>query len=231
MKRFILPILLGVFLFPTAIFSQNSSDSSDFQIWSDATVIVPLKKSNDEKGVVFDRLTVFFNGVLRFGDNVSRPVDERIGFGFNYRLNKHISFVPDALYRASQNIKGRDNFESRVRGAIVLENKWKYFSLNDRNQFEYRLQNSRPNALFYKNRIRINIPVIKNKKQLFTPFVSEEPFYNFRAHLIARNEFYAGINKKFNKNFSADFYYLLMTERIFPKRVNGIGISLAFKID
>ncbi|MGI8640956.1 MAG: DUF2490 domain-containing protein [Pyrinomonadaceae bacterium] len=231
MKRFILPIFFAVISFSTVTFSQTRPIKSDFQIWNDTSVTFPLKKSKDKKGKDFDRMTVSINGTLRFGRNASRPVDERIGFGFNYRLNKYISFVPDYLYRGYQPFQGRKDFESRFRFAVVLENKWKYFSLNDRNQIEYRLRNSRQDSVRYRNRFRLNVPVTKDKKELFTPFVSDEPYYDFQAHHWTRNEFFAGIGKRFNKNFAADIFYLLVNDKSFPKTVNGIGVNLRFKID
>ncbi len=231
MKSLILPALIFVFIFSTSLFSQSTPIRSDFQIWNETSVSVPLKKSTDKNGKEFERMAVSINGTLRFGQNVSRPVDERIGLGFNYRLNKYISFAPDVFYRGTQPTKNRRDYESRFRFAVVLENKWKYFSLNDRNQIEYRLRNSRSDSVRYKNRLRLNIPVTKSKKEIFTPFVSDEPYYDFQAHDWTRNEFFAGINKKFNKNFSADFFYLFVKDQSFPKTVNGIGIGLKFKVD
>ncbi|CAN5705959.1 hypothetical protein BH18ACI1_BH18ACI1_08330 [soil metagenome] len=231
MKITILPLFFAVFLFSAAAFSQTTPIKSDFQIWNDTSITFPLIKSKDKSGKEFDRLTFSVNGTLRFGRNVSRPVDERIGFGFNYRLNKYISFVPDALYRGNQPFQGRKDFESRFRFAVNLENKWKKFSLVDRNQIEYRLRNSRKDSIRYKNRLRLNVPLVKNKKELFTPFVSDEPYYDFQAHSWNRNEFFAGIGKRFNKNFSADIFYLFVKDTSFPKTVNGIGVNLKFKVN
>lgn len=231
MKNLILPAFVFIFIFSTIVFAQTTTDNSDFQFWNETSVSIPLKKSTDKKGKEFERMAVSINGTLRFGRNVSRPVDERIGIGFSYRLNKYISFAPDALYRGSQPIKNRRDYESRFRFAVILENKWKYFSLNDRNQIEYRLRNSRQDSVRYKNRLRLNVPVIKNKKEIFAPFVSDEPYYDFQAHKFTRNELFAGIGKKINKNFSADIFYLFVKDVSLPKTINGIGLNLRFKVD
>lgn len=223
--------ILSVFLlFPIAILSQTTPIRSDFQIWNDTSVTFPLIKSQDKKGKEFDRLTFSINGTLRFGRNVSRPVDERIGFGFNYRVNKYVSFTPDTLYRGTQPYQGRKDYESRFRFAVNLENKWKNFSLVDRNQIEYRLRNSRRDAVRYKNRLRLNVPILKDKKELFTPFVSDEPYYDFQADAWNRNELFVGIGKKINNNFSTDIFYLFVKDTGFPKTVNGIGINLKIKV-
>ena len=230
MKHLILPLFI-IFLFSTELFAQISPDESDFQIWNDNSISIPLKKSTDRNGKAFERMAVSVNGVLRLGQNVSRPIDERIGLGFNYRLNKNISFAPDFIYRVNQPTKNRNFYESRIRFAVVLENKWKKFSLNDRNQIEYRLRNSRNDSVRYKNRLRLNVPVTKNQKEIFTPFVSTEPHYDFQAKRWIRHEFFVGINEKFNKNFAADFFYMFINDRNLPNIINGIGVSLKFKID
>ncbi len=231
MKKLILPIFFSIFLFSATAFAQVTPIRSDFQIWNDTLIAIPLKKSHTKTGVEFDRTTLSIVGTLRFGRNAARPVDERIAVGLSYRLNKYISFVPDVLYRGYQPYRGRKEYESRFRFAVVLENKWKYFSLNDRNQIEYRLRNSRQNSVRYKNRLRLNVPVVKNKRNIFTPFVSDEPYYDFQAHDLTRNELFAGIGKRFTKNFGADFFYLFVKDKGFPKTINGIGINLIFRIE
>jgi len=230
MKTFILPILAFFFL-STTTFSQTTPIRSDFQIWNDTSITIPLKKSTDGNGKAFDRLTFSVNGTLRFGRDASRPVDERIGVSFNYRLNKYVSLSPETLYRGYQPFKGSKSFESQLRFSVILNKNWKRFSLNDRNQIEYRLRNSAKNSVRYKNRLRLNVPINRNGKEIFTPFVSDEPYYDFQAKTWTRNELFAGFGKKFNKSFSADFFYLFVKDKGFPKTVNGIGVSFKFRID
>lgn len=223
--------IVVIFLCSASAFSQTVPINSDIQIWNDTSVSFALTKSKDKKGKEFERFSFSINSILRFGSNVSRPVDERIGVGFNYRINKYLSLAPDILYRAAQPLKGRRDYETRFRFAVVLENKWKNFAITDRNQIEYRLRNSRPDSVRYKNRLRFNYPLIKAKKEIFTPFVSDEPYYDFQVRAWTRNEFFVGGGKKFNNNFSSDIYYLFVKDRSFPKTINGIGVSLKFKVD
>jgi hypothetical protein len=222
-------IIITILLYSISTFSQTVPLDSDIQIWNDTSVSFPLIKTKDKDGKEFDKLSFSINGLLRFGRNVSRPVDERIGVGFNYRINKYVSLVPDIVYRGAQPFKGQRNYETRFRFAVILENKWKNFSIADRNQIEYRLRNSRQDSVRYRNRFRLNYPIIKAEKELFTPFVSDEPYYDFQLKAWSRNEFFAGIGKKFNKNLSTDVYYLFVKDKSFPKTINGIGVSLKFK--
>jgi hypothetical protein len=76
------------------------------------------------------------------------------------------------------------------------------------------------------------IPVKRNEKEIFAPFVGDEVFYDFSAKEFSRNEFSAGISKKFSPVYSADFYYLLQKNRGNVLRtLNVFGINLKIKID
>jgi hypothetical protein len=208
------------------LFSQTPPET-DVQFWNETTITIPLVKKKES-----DKLSLFFNGVLRFGDNVSRPVDERIGFGFDYKINKYLGFSPSYLYVAAQPVRGRREYESRLRFAVNLEKKFKKFSLRDRNLIEFRLRNSRSNSTRYRNKLQLNYPVLKAGKEYFTPFVSDEVYYDFQARAWTRNDFSAGLSKKLNKNLSADFFYLLRNNRGNTlKYVNIFGVNLKIKID
>ncbi len=227
----------SIFIFFICVFAPSFSNiaqtvpKEDTHIRSDVSLTFPIIKSTDKKGKEFDRLTFSITGTLRFFDNASRLADERIGFGFNYRLNKNISFQSEYFYRATQPVRNRRDFESRVRFAATFENKWKKFSLADRNMLEYRNRNFRPNSFRYRNRLRFNYPILKENKEVITPFVSTEPFYDFQINKFSKNEFFAGFSKKFNKILTAEFYYLLVNDRSNPKIVNGFGVNFKFRIE
>ncbi|CAN5200580.1 hypothetical protein BH20ACI1_BH20ACI1_21590 [soil metagenome] len=203
----------------------QSAPERDTQFWNETTVSIPIKNTGD-------KLSVFVSGTLRFGQNIRHFVDERIGAGFEYKFNKNISYSSSYLYRAGQPFKNRKEYEHRVRFDLSLENKWKNFSLKDRNRIDYRIRHSRSDSVRYRNRIQLKIPIKKNEKEIFTPFVTDEPFYEFSVKKFTRNEFAAGISKKFSKNFSADFYYMLQNNRGNSfKYVNIVGVNLKYTVD
>ncbi len=222
--------IFAIFVFSLSNFAQTAP-REDVHIRSDVNLIFPLIKAKDKEGKEFDRLTFNVTGTLRFFDNASRSADERLGAGLTYRLNKNVSFIPEYFYRANQPVRGRRDFESRVRFSAVFENKWKRFSIADRNMIEYRIRNSRPNSFRYRNRLRFNYPILNKKKEIITPFVSVEPFYDFSIKKFSHNELFAGFSKKFNKNLTAEFYYLLVNDRSNPKIVNGFGVNFKFRIE
>lgn len=222
----------AILLFSIPVFSQTAPPTEDVQFWSDAQILFPLIKDTDKNGKEFDRLTVFFTGTFRAGGNFSRPVDERAGFGFGYRINKYVNVSPNYLYRAGQPYGNRREYEHRVRFDVSLEKKWKTFSISDRNRVEYRIRNSSRDSVRYRNKIQLKIPVTKDKKELFAPFVATEPFYDFRAKAWTRNEFSAGISKKLTSSASADFYYLLQSNRGNVLRtINAFGVNFKYRFD
>jgi hypothetical protein len=213
-------------------FSQTTAPESDYQFWNEVQLTFPLIKEKDSKGKEIDKLSFFLVGNLRIGQNLRRFVDERIGFGFDYKLNKNVSFTSNYLYAAAQPSRNRREFESRLRFAATLEKKFEKFSVKDRNLFEYRIRNSRANSSRYRNRLTFAFPVQKEKKEIFTPFVSNEIFYDFSQKNFSRNEFSAGITKKLSGNLTTDVFYLWRRNRgSVLRNVNVVCVNLKIRID
>ena len=84
--------------------SAQVVDHTDNQVWSDVQFAVPMTKDID-----FNML-----GTLRLGRDISRPVDERIGMGFTFRFGQHVSIAPNYLYIATQPVRNRKLWESRL---------------------------------------------------------------------------------------------------------------------
>ena len=231
MTKKVFGIIFAILFFSASSFPQTAPVEEDFQLWSDASITIPLLKAKDEKGKEFDRLTFSLIGTWRPGRNFSRVVDKRIDLSFTYRFNKHLTFTPDYLYRSSLSARNAKQYEHRVRFALTPEKKWERFGLSDRNQIEYRIRNSRDDTVFYRNRLRFDYFIKKNKKELFTPFISNEIHYDIPAKEFVRNQFFAGVSKKFSKTFATELYYIYINDDGFPKTIKGIGISLKFRLN
>jgi hypothetical protein len=73
------------------------------------------------------------------------------------------------------------------------------------------------------------VPVKRDGKEIFTPFVATEPYYDFSAKNWSSNEFSAGIARKLSKSVSAEFFYVRRDNRTgAPRHINGVGAN--FKI-
>ena len=225
-------LLFAAFLiFPIAAFAQ---ERSDFQIWNDTQLSIPLVtervvKTPNTDGKEVERLSFFISGILRSGDDSSRIYDKRVSAGFVYRLNRFLSFSPGYVYRETVPRPGRKTIEQRIQMAATVEKSWSRFSLADRNQLEYRLRTPQADDLRFKNRLRLNVPLRRDKKEIVTPFVSNEVFYNFQLEKLQRDELFIGAGKKFTDYFSGELFYLFVADRSNPKFVNGFGVNLRFK--
>lgn len=226
-------ILAIIFFAPNVLFSQTTPPHSDSQFWNDTQITIPLKKEKDAKGKVFDRINLNLTTTLRVGQNWRHFVDERIGFGFDFKVNSYLTLSPSYLYRADQPYAGKSERESRYRFAATLEKKFRHFAIKDRNLIEYRDRYRRvANSTRYRNRFTFSIPVLRDNKEIFSPFIQDEPYYDFLAKGWTRNEFSVGINKKFNHNFSTDIFYMFQRNRGNTlKNVNVLGVYFKIRID
>ncbi len=232
MKKLFLFLVTIFTCISPALSQMSETDNLDYQFWNETQLIFPLLKTEDDSGKTTDKLSVFLNGNLRIGSKVSRFADERIGFGFNYKHNKYLSFTPSYIYIAQQPTIGVKQYESRLRFAVNLENGWRKFSVDDKNLVEYRFRNNSSNSVRYRNKLRFLYPIKKDKKEIFVPFAANEVYYDFQAKTFSRNEFSVGLIRKLNPNVTTEFFYLLRTNKSgSPKQINVFGVNLKIKID
>lgn len=255
MKKFFIFLALFAAAACLPVSAQTDEKTEDVQFWSDTTLTFPLLKRKDNS----EKVNFFVTGTFRAGDNLTRAIDQRIGAGFDFVINKYVTFSPSYLYRAEQPVTGGKAFEHRVRYDTTLkydfkskyvtgkdadgketEKSYTRFSIKDRNRFEHRIRHSRGDTLRYRNKITASMPLYKDetaddgkltKKHFLEPFVATEPFYDFRDDKWFRNELSFGVIRKFGDH-SAEFYYMWQRNFQAPlKNVNVIGVNLKFKID
>jgi hypothetical protein len=222
--------LLSLLLTMGAV-AQTSESDSDFQVWNETKLVIPIKFDEDENGKRTDKVSFVLMGALRLGQNRLFPVERRVGLGLDIRLNNNFSLSPSYYYRNGEELRNRRDSEHRIRTDLTYERKWNSFSLKDRNRVEYRIRHSRGDSVRYRNKLTFKVPVRKDGKELFAPFAADEVFYDFRAGEWARNEFSVGISKKLSSTASADFFYVLRNNRSGTIRtINAVGVNLKFTI-
>ena len=200
--------------------AQSIVDRSDNQQWTDVQLAIPVTAQFD-----FNLL-----GTLRLGRDITRPVDERIGAGFTFRVNKYLSVSPNYLHIGMQPFAGRRVWENRLTIPVQLRFNVGKFRLGDRNQFERRLRNSGVRSTRYRNRFQIEHPIGSDKLAL-SLFVADEVFYDWAVNRWVRNRFSVGAIKVFNKHFTQDFYYLRQNDGVsVPGDLNVIGATLRFRL-
>lgn len=223
--------LIVIVLFPCVIAAAQVPET-DFEIWNETTIAFPVIKQKDKTGKQFDRFSFLLLGTLRLGQNRAYPVDERIGAGFEIKLNKAFTFTPSYLYRGVQPGRRLRAFEHQLRFDLAYDKPWKNFAVKNRGRIEYRIRNSKPDDVQYRHKLAFSMPVRRADKTIFSPFIADEPFYDLTTRGFVSNEFSAGISKKFAPAFSAEFFYLLKNNHLTrPKTVNAVGINIRVRID
>ena len=179
--------------------AQNTE--TETQIWGITTYEVPLGE-NEKK------LSGVVTSDLRLIDDLGGLRDLRFGFIIKYEANKSISIRPGYVFRVRRLAERNDRFEHRLRFDITPKKDFKNLSLENRNRFEHRIKHSgRNDDTFYRNRTRLRLSIKRNGRTIFTPFVSDDVWFDLQNARIFRNDFSGGVSRKITKNLSADFFY------------------------
>lgn len=208
--------------------AQNSSPKSVFQSWNETQLILPLVRGKDAKDKSFDRITATFNGIARIGRRDFDFLDNRVGLTLDFRINKYLSLFTGTLYRRDELTANVKRYETRFTSGAVISKVWNKFSFRDRNMFEHRFRNGRGDTDLYRQRIQISHPLTYRKKELFSPFISEEGYYEITGRQWVQNEFYAGITRKINSKTALDIAYLRTDSK--PVNVNGLSLNLKIRL-
>ncbi len=206
-------------------FASAQADDSDTQLWNETTLEFPLDADNKNiSGIII--------GNLRVTDNISDLSDKRIGFAVKLKAGKNLTIQPSYVFRL-QTSSGPNRYEHRMRLDITPKKDFDKLSIENRSRFEHRIKTAgRDDDTFYRNRTKIKIPVKRKDQTLFTPFVSNDTYFDIQNPRVHRNDSVGGISRKFSDSFTADFFY--QYRRNFQsgtKHINIAGINLKFSID
>ena len=212
-------LLILVLLVPCAS-AQSLVDHTDNQQWTDVQLAVPVTKNFD-----FNLL-----GTLRLGRDINRPVDERVGAGFTWKIGQHWQIQPNYLHIGMQPVGGRKIWENRLSLPVTFRFNLDKFRLSDRNLIEHRIRNSGVRLNRYRNRFQVEHPLGKKEWGL-SWFAADEVFYDWAVDRWVRNRFLIGAIKVFNPHFTQDIYYLRQNDGVsIPGDLNVIGTILRFRL-
>jgi len=193
---------------------------ADTQSWNDVQFTIPLNKKTEFVVI----------GTLRIGDNITKPVDERWGFRFNYALNKYITLQTLYFHREARPPHGRDEREERGTVGANLRVPLGKFTFNSRNWVERRWREPQLDAWRYRNRLQLEHP-FKIGKTKFVWLVNDEFFYDSVLNDWVRNRFAVGVNHTFNKHLTLDTYVMRQNDgRTRPGDINVIGTTWRIRL-
>jgi len=170
-------LFVGVILLCTAHATGQTRvvPKSDTQSWNDVQFTIPLNKKTE----------FVIIGTLRLGDNLTKPVDERWGFRFNYALTKYVSLQTLYFHREARPPNGRHEREERGTVGANLRVPLGKFTFNTRNWFERRWREPQVDSWRYRNRLQLEHP-FKIGKTKFVWVVSDEFFYDWSVNAWVR---------------------------------------------
>ena len=210
-------LILGI---STVVRSQTLPSRQDTQNWNDIYLSVPLSK----------RVDYVLQGTVRNGRDLSRPVDERLGIGFAFKLGKYLTVTPSYLYIDTQPFEHRRVFENRLSVPATIRFPVSRFFFSDRNLFERRFRRPGIDSTRYRNRLQVEHPIGPAKLKL-SLFVSEEVFYDWSFNAWVRNRAAAGVSKIVNKHLTLELYYLRQNDsHSVPGDLHVIGSTWRFKL-
>jgi Protein of unknown function (DUF2490) len=219
LRRILASIPFWAILISTSIcaFAQTSPPPrDDNQSWNEVQIYAPISKKVD----------FVLLGVLRVGRNFNRPVDERIGGAFAFKLNKYLTLMPTYLYIAQQPFAGRKVIEHRLVMNVTGKFALGKFTFTDRNLIERRVRHSTRDFTVYRNRLQIDYPV-KIGRFAFKPYVADEVWYDSSQNAQGgwtRNRIGGGIIKQMGEKSNFEIFYLRQHDgRARPGNVHAIG--------
>jgi len=219
-NKSVLILLFSSFLCLFVAQAAAQVDHTDNQQWNEVQLAIPLSK------------TIDFNvlGGWRFGRNITRPVDERLGLGATFRFGKYFNVSPNYLYIGTQPFENRRGWESRLSLPVTLRFEAGKFRLSDRNLFEHRIRHPGGNSNRYRNKFQVEHP-LGAKDWRLSWFAADEVYYDWAVDRWVRNRFSAGVIKIYNKHFTEDFFYLRQNDGVsVPGDLNVIGTTLRVRL-
>jgi hypothetical protein len=208
------------FASPGSVRTQTQVPKADTESWNDVQFTVPLNQ----------RVDLLIQGTVRIGGNLTTPVDERWGFGFNYKVWKYVTVNELYFHREAKPPNGRQEQEDRLTFGATLRVPIGKFTLIDRNWFERRWRAPQVDAWRYRNRLQVEHP-FQIRKAKFTGHVSDEVFYDWSLHGWVRNRFMVGAYHAFNKHFTLDVFLMRQNDgRTRPGDLNVIGTQWRFRL-
>ncbi|MBL8149394.1 MAG: DUF2490 domain-containing protein [Blastocatellia bacterium] len=198
---------------------------SDEQFWNETQIIKHLTEKRD----------LIFIGVVRVGRDLTQPVDERIGIGIAFKINKYLALIPTYLHVENQPTSNVKIHEERLIMNLTGKVSFGKFTFTDRNLLERRVRHSTPDFTVYRNRLQIDYP-LKIGSFDFKPFVADEAWYSTQSNSEGsfgwyRNRISAGIIKQFNKHFTGEFFYLYQHDgRSRPGNIKVLGTLFRYTL-
>lgn len=220
--RYLTNILLFLAIVTTLVASAYSQalDDEDVQSWNDIQLTIPVNKKVD----------VFLQSTIRFGHNITRVTEGRVGAGAVFKIGKAVSFSPSYTYIEARNTAGAFRAEHRYSFRGTYKFPIKKFGLAHRSIYEYRVR-SPGNSWRYRPSLTFEKALPEKFLAKAKLFITEELFYVSTTRKFSRNRISIGVSKVINNNLSLEVYFLRQNDgNSHPGDLNVLGTSWKFHL-
>ncbi len=225
MKRIFLQVTILVFFLLNVNYAYSKdSFSNDFGLWTAINIHAPITEKILTRFQISPR---WLNNATDFDQFILHSL-------LGYKFNDHFSFYQGHAW--TKRYIRRFTREQRPYQEAVISHEVDKLHFEHRFRFEERfLQGVDSLALRGRYRIKGIYPLDKNKKWSLVLF--DELFINFNSPNngpesgIDQNRIYAGINRRFNKNISADLGYQLQHRHNPGPRIETLNHFLFFYLN
>ncbi|MFH0771984.1 MAG: DUF2490 domain-containing protein [Candidatus Omnitrophota bacterium] len=183
---------LAAFSFSTSVFAGDGKYYSEFAL----------------KHKINDKFEVFFTPEMRLNDDMGNLYYYSLRGGATYHAHKNLDLSLASRFLQTKDSKGDWDTDTYYIPEMIIIPKVtvKGFNLSDANKFEYRVIENSTDRWVYRNLATIAYPT-KICNFEFTPYISDEIYYDFLIEKMNLNWATVGANKKITKNLTVGLYY------------------------
>ncbi len=161
-----------------------------------------------------DKFDLFFTPELRYNEDMGNFYYYQLRAGSTFHAHKNLDLA--LAYRFLQSkVKGAwDNNDIQYIEMLAIPKiKLGGFDISDANKIERRFYENAPDRWVYRNLLSFAYPT-KIGNFEFTPYISNEIYYDFELDRMNLNWATIGANKKINKYLTVGLYYRDETSRV-----------------
>lgn len=202
MKTLKLTLVLTAFL---SFLTLNVSANTDNKYYSEYAI----------KHKLNDKFDLFFTPELRYKNDMEDLYYYHIRAGLTYHADKNLDLSLASRFIQTKDSSGdwSNNDTEYIEMIVTPKIKARGFNLSDANKLEYRFIENARDRWVYRNLITVAYPA-KIGNFEFTPYVSDEVYYDFEIERVNLNWVTIGASKKLTKNLSLGLYYRDETSRV-----------------
>lgn len=162
-----------------------------------------------------DKFDVFFNPEIRFKNDMQDAYYQHYRVGTIFHANKYLDLAGAYRYIETKDATGdwSNGTTQYIEMIAVPKIKLGGFNLSDANKMEYRYIENARDRWVYRNLVTVAYPA-KIGGFEFTPYVSNEIYYDFEIDEMNLNWATVGATKKINKNLTLGLYFRNEASRV-----------------